>query len=306
MDYAWPVLGNAHALEELEQDIRENRLSHAYLFEGPYQLGKTLVTRTFAQILQCPNGFCRTCTLCQQIERGQHIDTLELLDSGESLKVETIKELLSHLSTTHSGRYKIIFLQNLERIVEEAANMLLKAIEEPISGVIFLITATQSQQLLPTLISRVRTIPFRPVPDSLIRDALKERRPDLDDVSLTLMTTFAVGRPGRAFEFLDDPERFRFHQDISQNLTRLLQRSTLTERMTYVNTLVEDPRAIESFFERFTHIVRGLIFAGPSSSPYSLAQLFAILDALGAARFQLEHNVNPKLALENLMINMDS
>ncbi len=304
MDYAWPVLGNAHALEELEQDLRENRLSHAYLFEGPYQLGKTLVARTFAQILQCPHGFCRTCVLCQQIERGQHIDTLEFLDDGESLKVETVKELLIHLSTTYVGRHKIVFLQNLERIVEDAANMLLKAFEEPIPGVIFLVTATQSQRLLPTLVSRVRTITFRQVPDALIRDALKKRRPDLDDISLTLMTTFAMGRPGRAFEFLNDPEQFRFHQNIHQNLTRLLQRSTLTERMTYVNTLVEDPRAIEAFFERFTHTVRGLIFAGPSTHPYSLAQLFAILDALGAAQFQLEHNVNPKLVLENLVINL--
>ncbi len=306
MDYAWPVLGNAHALEELEQDLRENRLAHAYLFEGPYQLGKTLVARTFAQILQCQNGFCRTCITCQQIERGQHIDTLELLDDGESLKVETVKELLSHLSTTYSGRHKIVFIQNIDRIVEDAANMLLKAFEEPISGVIFLVTATQSQQLLPTLVSRVRTITFRPVLDSVIREALKNRRPDLDDVSLNLMTVFAMGRPGRAFQFLDDPNRFRFHQDIYQNLTRLLQRSTLTERMAYVGTLIEDPRAIESFFERFTHLVRALIFQHleGQSGPYSLEQLFGILDALGAAQFQLEHNVNPKLVLENLMVNI--
>lgn len=306
MDYVWPVLGNAHALEELEQDLRENRLAHAYLFEGPYQLGKTLVTRTFAQILQCQNGFCRTCITCQQIERGQHIDMLELLDDGESLKVEAVKELLSHLSTTYSGRHKIVFIQNIDRIVEDAANMLLKAFEEPILGVIFLVTATQSQQLLPTLVSRVRTVTFRPVPDSVIREALKNRRPDLDDVSLNLMTVFAMGRPGRAFQFLEDSNRFRFHQDIYQNLTRLLQRSTLTERMTYVGTLIEDPRAIESFFERFTHLVRALIFQhlGGQPGPYSLEQLFGILDALGAAQFQLEHNVNPKLVLENLMVNI--
>lgn len=306
MDYAWPVLGNTHALEELEQDLRENRLAHAYLFEGPYQLGKTLVARTFAQILQCPNGFCRTCILCQQIEHGQHIDTLEFLDDGESLKVETVKALLSHLSTTYTGRHKIVFIQNIDRIVEDAANMLLKAFEEPIPGVIFLVTATQSQQLLPTLVSRVRTVTFRPVPDSIIREALKTRRPDLDDVSLNLMTTFAMGRPGRAFQFLEDPNRFLFHQDIHQNLSRLLQHSTLTERMIYVGTLIEDPRAIESFFERFTHLVRAMIFQHREGehAPYSLEQLFGILDSLGEARFQLEHNVNPKLVLENLVINL--
>lgn len=306
MDYAWPVLGNTHALGELEQDIRENRVSHAYLFEGPHQLGKTLAARTFAQILQCPNGFCRTCPICLQIERGQHIDTLELLDTGESLKVETIKELLTHLSTTHSGRHKIVFIQNIERIVEDAANMLLKAVEEPISGVIFLITVTQTQQLLPTLVSRLRTITFRPIPETLLRESLQSRRPDLDEVSLQLMTTFSMGLPGRAFEFLEDPNRFRFHQDIAQNLTRLLKRSTLTERMMYVNTLVEDPTAIDSFFERFTHLTRTLIFQHlkGEETPYSLERLFGILDALGAARFQLEHNVNPKLVLENLVINL--
>src|SRR3989338_8750934 len=122
MKYKWPVLLHEKPLLELEEDLSQDRLSHAYLFDGPTQIGKTLVARIFAQILQCEKDFCRTCTLCRQIEKGQHIDTLELLDDGESLKIEQIRALLGHLSTTHSGRYKIVFIQNLNRIVYKDAN----------------------------------------------------------------------------------------------------------------------------------------------------------------------------------------
>lgn len=305
MKYKWPVLLHEKPLLLLEEDIRQNRLSHAYLFDGPSEIGKTLVARVFAQILQCPHDFCRTCHTCRHIEKGQHIDTIELLDDGESLKIEQIRELLSHLTTTHSGRHKIVFIQNMDRIVTEAANTLLKTLEEPIPGVIFIMTSTQSHLLLDTILSRCRVVSFHPMPEKMILDSLKQRS-ELDASTLEMMAAFSMGRPGRAMKFVDDPEHFRFYQDIYQQILKMLERSTLTERMVYADELGKDTPKIEAFLELFTHVVRGFMLrklAGESIS-YSFEQLFAIIEYLKEARFELNHNLNSKMVMEKLMIKI--
>lgn len=110
------MIGHQKALAQLELDLVNDRLSHAYLFSGPEQTGKTEIARMLSQILHCPNELCRSCPTCTQIAKGQHLDTLEFLDDGESFKIETMRELLSHLSTTASDRYKIILIQNIERM----------------------------------------------------------------------------------------------------------------------------------------------------------------------------------------------
>jgi DNA polymerase III subunit delta' len=303
MKYKWPVLLHEKPLNELEEDLRQDRLSHAYLFDGPGEIGKTLVARIFAQILQCDQNFCRTCPTCRQIEKGQHIDTIELLDDGESLKIAQIRELLSHLSTTHSGRYKIVFIQNLDRIVVEAANTLLKTLEEPIPGVIFIITSTQSHRLLDTIISRARVISFHPMPEKSILDYIKERS-DLDSSTLEMMAAFSMGRPGRAMKFLNDPDHFRFYQDIYHQIVKFFERPGVTQRMVYAETLAKDPDKIEAFFELFAHITRNFLLKKLQGSavPYSFDQLFAIITSLNQARFELDHNLNARMVLEKFLI----
>jgi DNA polymerase-3 subunit delta' len=303
MKYKWPVLLHEKPLIELEEDIRQDRVSHAYLFDGPKQIGKTRVARIFAQILQCEENFCRTCTTCKQIEKGQHIDTIELLDDGERLKIDKIRELLTHLSTTHTGRHKIVFIQNLDRIVTEAANTLLKTLEEPIPGVIFIMTSTQSHALLDTIISRCRVIPFQAMSEKDIHKYLQEQS-DQDESTLEMMAAFSMGRPGRAMKFVEDPDHFRYYQDIYQNVVKMFQRSTVTERMVYAEEVAKDPQMIESFLEIYVHVVRGFIMRKLKGDqiPYPFEALFAMVEHLNQARFELDHNLNARMVLENLMM----
>lgn len=303
MKYKWPVLLHEKPILELEEDLRQHRLAHAYLFDGPSEIGKTLVARIFAQILQCEQDFCRTCATCRQIEKGQHIDTIELLDDGESLKIEQIRDLLAHLSTTHTGRYKIVFIQNLDRIVTDAANTLLKTLEEPIPGVIFIMTSTRSHLLLETILSRCRIINFHAMSEKSILEYLRERS-DQDESILEMMAAFSMGRPGRAMKFLEAPERFRFYQDIYHQIVKFLERPSLTERMVYADEVVKEPASLEAFLELFAHVVRGFCLRKLKGDqiPYSFDQLFAMIEHLNQACFELDHNLNPKMVVEKFMI----
>lgn len=306
MKYKWPIIGHTKQLEELEKDLTEDRLSHAYLFAGPNQIGKMPVIRTFAQILQCPFNFCRECPTCKQIEKGQHIDTFFLRDEGESLKIEDIRELISHLSTTKNSAYKIVIVQNLERITPEAANAFLKTLEEPTERTIFLMSTTQKQRLLPTLISRMRVITLHALSDKVIRDYLAQIRPNLDPKISDQVAAFAMGQPGRAMVFLNDPESFRFYQDMYHQISKFLERSSKTERLLYVETLLKEPNRIGPFLELFVYVVRLLMFKKMEGNqvPYSYQKLFELVSRLDQARFDLEHNVNERLTLENLLLEV--
>lgn len=309
MNYKWPVIGHIKQLAQLEADIAQDRISHAYLFEGPTELGKTLVARTFAQILQCPENFCRRCLTCKQIEKSQHIDTLEFVDDGESLKIEEIRELLSHLSTTRQSRHKIIILQNTERMTPEATNALLKTLEEPMPGRIFLLTTTQKQQLMATLLSRVRILSFYPISEVTIRTQMATWSPDLDEATLKTITTFSMGKPSRTLKFLNEPDHLRFYKELYEDILKHLKGSTSTERMLFVEELNKNPQeaqAVEAFLELFVHIVRGMMFEKleGNENEYPMNALFAMIDRLNQARFDLNHNVNQRLVLENLLIHV--
>ncbi len=306
MQYKWPVIGHTKQLEELEEDLSQDRLSQGYLFAGPSQIGKMPIVRTFAQILQCPNNFCRECPTCRQIENGQHIDTFLLRDEGESLKIEDIRELISHLSTTTSSPHKIVIVQNLERITTEAANAFLKTLEEPIPGVLFLMTTTQKQRLLPTLLSRVRVISLHSLSDTVIHDYLRQIRPNLDPKMVQLISAYAMGKPGRAMVFLNDPDRFRFYQDMHHQIAKFLERSTKTDRMMYVDALLKEPEKVPVFLELFLYVVRRLVFKKIEGAQisYSFEDLFDLVRRLGQAQFELDHNVNSRLALENLLLDV--
>ena len=134
-----------------------------------------------AGILQCPNNFCHTCPTCVQIERHYHIDTIELKDDGESIKIDAVREIIERLNMTGQGTYKVLLLQNIGRMTDEANSCFLKTLEEPPPKTIFIFTAGQIQDVMPTIASRMRIINFKKLPDDILKDALKKRYPDTED-----------------------------------------------------------------------------------------------------------------------------
>ena len=91
MLYRWDIVGHVRQLEQIEREIQEENLSHAYLFHGVADIGKFRVARTISAILQCPNGYCHQCPDCRQIKAGIHPDVILMKDMGETLKIEAIR-----------------------------------------------------------------------------------------------------------------------------------------------------------------------------------------------------------------------
>lgn len=300
MKYHWKIIGHEPLLESLERDLSEDNLAHAYLFVGPEKVGKSIVAKNFAHILQCEKDFCHECSTCTQIEKSCHPDTIEFQDDHESIKIEQIREVLARLHMTTTGRYKIFLAERIERMTSESANCLLKTLEEPPPNTIFLFTAVSLREVLPTIVSRLRVLQFHHCPENILREKMKENYPDADDETLTHVSQFALGKPGVAFRFMRDADFLSFYRTMYQEILLFLESPKIFDRFCFVQTLLENEEKIEDFLNVLTHIARGQLL----SNPLKRSRFLDILDQISRTRFAFRYNANKKLTLERLMIHL--
>ncbi|MBI4232399.1 DNA polymerase III subunit [Candidatus Peregrinibacteria bacterium] len=308
MKYNWSIIGHEKQLEALEQDIDSGKLAHAYLLSGPGSVGKATVAKKLAGILQCEKDFCHKCPACIQVEKGCHIDTIELIDDGESIKIEEVRKLIERLSMTPQAPYKILLIQNIERMTSEAANSFLKTLEEPPPRTIFIITTNNIRALLPTVVSRVRVIKFNSVSDKYLQNFLKENYPESDEETIKKVSLFSLGKTGKALQLMDSPEVLASYLEIYHKVQNFLSNRSLVERFAYVEELVADEPKLSQFFEVLLNVLRSKLLASvseenikPEQSSLAYADLLSKIEEAGIL---LKRNVNARLVLENLMISL--
>lgn len=172
------ILGQEEAVTRLERDLREKRFHHAYLFLGKRGIGKKALALSFARSILCPvepQGFCGSCPVCRRLDQGSYSEFSGLFEEGrEKIRLEEVRDLLQgeHLMK-YEGDYRIIFMENVERLTEEAANSLLKVLEEPHEGTIFLLTASVPDRVLPTIQSRTEKYLLRPLSPAHLEQILR-------------------------------------------------------------------------------------------------------------------------------------
>jgi DNA polymerase-3 subunit delta' len=306
--YDWKIAGHSPRIIELEKEILENRLSHAYLFAGPEQVGKYTVAKTMAGIVQCPNNFCHECPTCLEIEKGYHADTIEVTDDGESLKVEPMRELLTKLNLTRTSSRKIMLIENIERMTTDTANAMLKTLEDPPDGVMFLMTTSRLREILPTVISRVRLYVFQRLPEKKILELVQSLYPLAEGDLLEQVALYSLGRPGRAVKFMRDPslldEARKLYNDVGE-LVRKPDRLTewnFAEKIAAEVKETESDKPLTEFLDTFTAIVRDkMLQSGDAGEKRRTVRLLA--DLL-EARDLVKRHVNTRLLLENLMIQL--
>jgi DNA polymerase III subunit gamma/tau len=158
------VLGQEHVTRALRNAVRDNKVSHAYLFSGPRGTGKTSTARILAMALNCehpvdgePDG---TCPSCVEIRRGASLDVHEL-DAASNRKLDEMRDLLSRVALGTRGRWKVYIVDEVHQLTSDAASALLKTLEEPPSHVVFVLATTDPQKVLPTIRSRTQHFEFR-------------------------------------------------------------------------------------------------------------------------------------------------
>jgi DNA polymerase III subunit delta' len=181
-----------------------SRMSHAWLFTGPPGSGRSVAARAFAAALLCPYGGCGECPSCRQVRAGTHADLLLVRPEGLSYGVKQTRELvLRAAGAPAGGRWLVVLFEDADRCTEQAANALLKAIEEPAPRTVWLLCAPSAEDLVTTIRSRCRVMTLRVPPSSAVARVLVERDGVSPDRALAAARA-AQGHIGRARRLATD------------------------------------------------------------------------------------------------------
>jgi DNA polymerase-3 subunit delta' len=180
MSARWEVIaGHDGQVAMLRTMLTAGRVPHALLFTGPAGIGKMLAARALAAALLCGGGrdeACGACQPCRLAEQGAHPDLIVLTADGASLKIDQIRALQHEAALApYYGVARVFIVEDADRLTTQAANSLLKILEEPPAGTVFILTAVSQYALLPTIVSRCRVFAFRPLAPDVLANLLKGR-----------------------------------------------------------------------------------------------------------------------------------
>jgi DNA polymerase III subunit delta' len=180
-------------------------MTHAWLFTGPPGSGRSVAARAFAAALLCPDGGCGQCPSCHQVRAGTHADLMLVRPDGLSYGVRQTRGLVLRAASAPSGgRWQVVLFEDADRATEQAANALLKAIEEPAPRTVWLLCAPSAEELVTTIRSRCRLIVLRTPPAEAIAEVLT--REGVDSGRALAAARAAQGHIGRARRLATDPE----------------------------------------------------------------------------------------------------
>jgi DNA polymerase-3 subunit delta' len=221
----------------LREAVVGERVTHAWLFTGPPGIGKLHTARVFAAALNCPAGGDGTCDTCRRILRGVHPDVHVIVPEGDNLLVEDVRAVREEASRTHHEAPTGVFiLDEADRLTEAAANALLKVLEEPPPGVVFVLVARSAEALVGTVPSRARTLPFVSLSLAELIAALgDDLRLDPDQTAWAAAASH--GRLARARALLTD-EAARTRRSTVLDLTERLASGQPSEALAAAATVV--------------------------------------------------------------------
>ena len=237
------LVGQEHIIEILKGAVTASRagsdsqeMTHAWVFTGPPGSGRSSAAVAFAQALICSKQGCGGCNECQSAATGGHPDVEVIRTEGLSIKVEEIRELLTRVAWAPSmGGWRVVVMEDADRLTESAANALLKAIEEPGTRTVWLLCAPTLHDVLPTIRSRCRHLQLRtPSIDAVIQVLIK--RENISPTMAEFAARASQGHIGRA-KYLATNEKVRSNRKVIMQLP--LQLGSLAEAFQAAQTLVD-------------------------------------------------------------------
>ena len=171
--------GQDHVVRALQGAVKNDRISHAYLFSGPRGTGKTTTARILAKALNCENPVdgdaCNTCASCLSITKGSSLDVIEL-DAASNNGVDDMREITVGAWHGTPGRWKVYIFDEVHQLSKAASAALLKTLEEPPQHVVFVLATTDPHKVLPTIRSRTQHLEFRLIGGSTLSSLLHDVR----------------------------------------------------------------------------------------------------------------------------------
>ena len=310
----------------LKKHVINETTRHAYLFSGPPGLGRRTLALRFAQALNCampvsagvPCGQCRN---CKQIEAMQHADlTIIQADSeGGTLKVDQIREARRTLTLKpYQSKYRVSIFLRFQEANDNAANALLKTLEEAPSYAVLILTADNPEQLLPTIVSRCEVLRLRPLSIHEVQRGLVDR--GIENSRAKLIAHISSGRFGYALRLVENDDLLEVREECLNDLLTLLPASRV-EKFKYAEQLAKDKDAMRQTILFWLSYWRDVMLrTAQAESPLvnvdrnveiedlasrmDLSSARLVVSGLESALEKMDRNVNSRMLAEVLLLDL--
>ncbi len=331
--FRWPLIGHTKIIDFLQKNITRGRIAHAYIFVGPENIGKSSVAEFLIGSLVCRHLKdkkevvpCNKCECCRQLINKVHPDiswiSLETNDSGKmkkNISIEQIRDLQEKLNL-HSflDGYKAGIIDQAHTLSQEAANSLLKTLEEPSPNTILILLVQNLSALPATIASRCQAIKFLPVSTDEIVSGLINL--GCDKKKALKLAAVSFGRPGLAVKYFLEPDYYEEYKEKIKNVFELFKGDTAS-RLKAVNKVAEagDISEIKEEILIWKNVLRDaavsiyaenqianqafLKEAKDLGKKLGQQKIISLIKEIDQAKFFLEANANSRLTLENLVLN---
>lgn len=317
------IKGQDLALEKIQADIKKERLFGAYLLTGPPGVGKKMAAIGFTKALNCKQDNlrgCEKCSSCLKMEKNNHPNLRIVTPEGESIKIRQIRSLKVESGyKIYEGRKRVWIIDEAEKLTQQAANSLLKIMEEPPQDLI-LILITHVPKFLPsTVLSRCRTVHFSALSCQHMSEILKKKTP-LPDHVVSVISQLAQGSMSEALKLAQREDVFQERETIFKLIRRgkslSLQVFELSERWcmkenseieTLLNMILFFLRDIlmlkmERSFSVFNQDKRGELLN--LKETFSFSQLYKGIQAVEESKTFIQANVSTQLVLEGMWMRI--
>lgn len=310
MNNNWGIIGHQHIISFLQKSIVQDKLAHTYLFYGLPSVGKTVVAEKFAGML-----------LGQSQNQTTELYKLEVLEGKKDISIGQVREWRRSLSLkSFTDQYKVGIIYEADKLNRASANAILKTIEEPTAKTVIIIITSDWQKLLPTIISRSQTIKFLPTPLKELAVALAKKV--ADKKKLRQLISLSQGRTGLAVRLASDKEFFNNHLRY-QDLIAKIFKASLPERWQILDKIIEPLKDLRqktsealNFLNHLETQLRNFLLicyqldylassqTSPSPIQISSSSVVKLLSLIRKSKDSLNMNVQPRLVLENVLLNI--
>lgn len=313
------IKGQVQAIYALQQDLKQGRLASSYLFLGPQGIGKRKTAVTLAKALNCQEAVldsCDSCPSCLKIESQSHPDIHHISQpDADYIKIEEIRQLKKQIGLRpYEGRRKVFIIDNAHQLTAESSNALLKILEEPAGGACIILISSKFTLLFKTIVSRCRVIRFYPLAKAVLAEILRKDY-SLNDAQAHFLAYFCEGRLGFSVELKDTDMLNEKNQVIDEFALRLGQsmpkakgerRELLRKHLNILASWYRDIYMVKIGLSQaeLIHLDR-VQDLSVAARRYSFGDLEAIMNFIADSLRYLEENINPKLLLSNLRMELN-
>lgn len=319
------IIGHSEVIQNLQQAIQHQKVSHSYIFDGIEGIGKKMVAATYAKTLQCLKQDvipCNECSSCKAFDSGNHPDVFFIDTDKKSLGVDEVRDSIQKDIGTkpYKYKYKIYIVEKADRMTIQAQNSLLKTIEEPPAYGVIMLLSVNFKQFLPTILSRCSLIKLKPLKTQEIKDYFYNYS-NINHTNLDLYAAFSGGSIGKVKKIIESEQFMDIREEVIK-WTKEIQRGNLIK-------LFEIQKEMENYKEEIDIVLdlmyiwyRDILFMKQMgnnsylmnkdkindllnvSRDLSYNKLSKSLEAIEDAKMQIRQNVNFQLCLEMMLLHI--